>query len=61
MADFCLDCYNKLHHRQYSPGDVTLTVELEICEECGDLRYVIEELRPESIFRKLLRLVLCRI
>lgn len=36
MAEFCLDCMNKMDGTHYTEADVVLDVDL--CEGCGELR-----------------------
>ena len=38
MAEFCLDCWNKLNDTQLKPEDVTLSEELDICEGCAQIK-----------------------
>ncbi len=41
MAEFCLDCWNKLMNRNDPPQKYRISRELELCEECGQLKPVI--------------------
>lgn len=41
MADFCLDCWNKLNKTNGSKRKYILSEELEICEGCGEWKRVI--------------------
>lgn len=34
VAEFCLGCFNRLHHMQLRPEDVTLSEYLDLCEGC---------------------------
>lgn len=43
MADFCLKCFNKINGSNYSEFDVIQ--ELGICEECGEYKDVVIDLR----------------
>ena len=43
MADFCIDCFNKIHNTHYSKVDVI--EEWGICEECGEHKIVVVDLR----------------
>lgn len=36
MAEFCLDCLNRMDGTDYDEADVVLDVDL--CEGCGELR-----------------------
>lgn len=59
MAEFCLDCFNKLclpegwHKR--SEQDVTLSNELELCEGCGEYKLVVILDRPVPFWRRWIR------
>ena len=41
MAEFCLDCWNKMHRKQYDRWDVRLSYRYELCEGCGELKRVV--------------------
>lgn len=41
MAEFCLDCWNKINETQDSKWRYLLSIRKELCEECGELRRVI--------------------
>lgn len=36
MAEFCLDCWNKLNGTHYTERDVIL--ESDLCEGCGEIK-----------------------
>ena len=36
MAEFCLDCYNKLSGEHLTKYDVTL--DMDFCEECCEIK-----------------------
>jgi len=38
MAEFCLDCWNKINHTRLTEEDVILDEELDLCEECGEMK-----------------------
>jgi hypothetical protein len=40
MAEFCLDCYNKLHKTNLKKKDVALSKDL--CEGCGKVTKTID-------------------
>jgi len=46
MAEFCLDCWNKLNHTFLEEKDVTLSEELDLCEGCVQIKQVIVRLAP---------------
>ncbi len=41
MAEFCVDCWNKLHGKDYSPYEFDLTWRKELCEGCGEYKRII--------------------
>lgn len=41
MAEFCLDCWNKLMDSNDPPGKYILSDEPDLCEECGKWKPVI--------------------
>lgn len=41
MAEFCLDCWNKINGTQDSKWRFVLSWGKEICEECGQYKKVI--------------------
>jgi len=48
MAEFCLDCWNELNHTHLQQEDVILSDELDVCEDCVQLKQVIVTLRPRA-------------
>lgn len=44
MAEFCLDCYNKLHGTHYGEGAVKL--DYDLCEGCGEWKLTIVSFYP---------------
>ena len=48
MAEFCLDCYNKLNGTNHRKSDVTLDDELDLCERCGEWKHCILSLEPSG-------------
>lgn len=41
MADFCLECWNKLNKTDYKPSEYILSKERYFCEECNEFKNVI--------------------
>ena len=41
MAEFCLDCWNKLNEMMDSKWRYILSWEKDLCEECGEYKRVI--------------------
>ncbi|MCL2748355.1 MAG: hypothetical protein FWE59_06850 [Oscillospiraceae bacterium] len=38
MAEFCLDCWNKLNHIRLKAEDVVLSDYLDFCEACAEMK-----------------------
>lgn len=41
MAEFCLGCWNKIMKTADPPDMYLISKELDLCEECGELKPVI--------------------
>ena len=41
MAEFCLDCWNKINETQDSQWRYSLSWDKDLCEECGQYKNVI--------------------
>ncbi len=41
MADFCLDCWNKINGTNDNKSKYILSRDLDFCEGCGELKRVI--------------------
>ena len=41
MAEFCLDCWNKMNHIRLTEEDVILSEDLDLCEGCATMQPVI--------------------
>ncbi len=50
MAEFCLDCWNKLNGTHSTERDYILSDDLDLCEGCGQFRPVIEKARSFKWF-----------
>lgn len=55
MAEFCLDCMNKLMGTNDPPKKYILTRELDLCEECGQWKRVIVRVRKRYLLREWLK------
>jgi hypothetical protein len=40
MAEFCIECYNRIHGTDYKKGDVSCSRDL--CEGCGKVKPTID-------------------
>ncbi len=45
MAEFCLDCWNRINGFHKTERDYLLTDEYDLCEGCGQFRPVIRRER----------------
>lgn len=45
MAEFCLDCWNKLNKTRFTEKEYVLSKEPDLCEECGQWKLVIVRVR----------------
>ena len=41
MAEFCLDCWNKLNESNFTEKEYVISREPDLCEECGQWKPVI--------------------
>ncbi len=53
MADFCLDCWNKINESADSPNKYILSKDLGLCEGCGECKSVIIADRKDYYLYKL--------
>ncbi len=60
MAEFCLDCWNKINETSDSPHRYVLSDEEEFCEECGEWKQVIVAERLWSRLQKAVRFLFRR-
>ncbi len=52
MAEFCLDCWNRINESNDSEKKIVLSKDLELCEGCGEWKPVIITLRKRYYMRK---------
>lgn len=50
MAEFCLECWNKINDTNDTKKKFILSSELEMCEECGQFKQVIIWVRKRYIW-----------
>ena len=57
MAEFCLECLNRIHGTDFKDDEVTLQDDL--CEECGKIKPCVVSIgnAGTGIFRRLLALL----
>ncbi|MBQ4542995.1 MAG: hypothetical protein IJA19_02365 [Clostridia bacterium] len=41
MAEFCLDCWNKINGTRYDERKYIISDDLDLCEGCGKWKHVI--------------------
>ena len=49
MAEFCVDCWNKIMDTNDPKKKFILSRELDLCEECGNYRQVIVAFRKRYL------------
>ena len=52
MAEFCLDCWNRLNESNDSEKKFILSKDLEFCEGCGEWKPIIIMMRKGYYMRK---------
>ena len=50
MAEFCLDCLNKISGTNYTKWDVVLSWRRDFCEECCEFKHVVVVIRDHHSF-----------
>lgn len=61
MAEFCLECFNKLNGTDYTEAEVWVDYEeLDICEGCGAFMPCVIALHPKPIRVRLMDWLLKR-
>jgi len=41
MAEFCLDCWNKINGTTHPATKYIISEDLDLCEECGQITHVV--------------------
>ena len=41
MAEFCLDCWNKINHTHLAQEDVILSQESDLCQGCAEIKLTV--------------------
>ena len=54
MAEFCLQCWNKMYKTNDDESKFILSKELDFCEGCGEWKHVIVREREVSLLQKFL-------
>jgi len=50
MAEFCLDCWNELMETDDPPEKYVISKDLDLCEDCGELKHVIVRVKLRYVF-----------
>ena len=50
MADFCLECFNKVFKENYKRSQVSLSRSTSLCEECCKYKRVVTSISPKINF-----------
>ena len=53
MAEFCLECWNRINEISLTEKNVVLSHEYEICEGCGKYKPVVLKLSSNYYFRRI--------
>ena len=51
MAEFCLECLNKVMQTDYKESQVTIDDELDLCEGCGKMKLTVVTIKPTLLQR----------
>ena len=51
MAEFCLECWNKIMGTKDTKRKFIMTRDLELCEECGEWKSVIVRVKRRYIIK----------
>ncbi len=47
MAEFCYECYKKLHKSAGNKSDYVISWGYDLCEGCGEIKHVVTGRRPK--------------
>lgn len=53
MAEFCLNCWNKLNDSHDTEADFKFTKELDLCEGCGEYHHLVIAQRYRTLWSTL--------
>ncbi len=56
MAEFCLECWNRLNQTADGAEEFVISKQPDLCEGCGSLKPVIVTLRSKYRIRQQMRL-----
>ena len=60
MAEFCLNCWNKMNEMSLTNKDVKISKDLYLCEGCGKMQNVIMFYEKYGTIKNLIRKILRR-
>ena len=52
MAEFCLDCWNKINDTNDTPKKYVLSRRSDLCEECGEMKRIIISVRRRYLIKQ---------
>lgn len=52
MAEFCLECWNKIMGSDDPPQKYIFSSEPELCEECGEWKLIIIRIKQRYVFKE---------
>lgn len=52
MAEFCIDCWNKLYETNEPAKKFILSKRLDLCEECGEMKQIIIAVRKRYLLKE---------
>ena len=55
VAEFCLDCWNKINGTDDPPGKYVISRELDVCEECGEWKPIIIRVKRRAMIAEWFR------
>ena len=57
MVEFCLECYNRLHHTHLTEKDID-GFDMDLCEGCGEVKKTIINVKRKPKYSFIKRLLL---
>ena len=60
MAEYCLDCLNKINGTNHSSKKFIISDELDLCEGCSQWKNVVVARRRNIFIKKIRRIIFSR-
>jgi len=60
MAEFCLNCWNKISNMSLTNKDVKISKYLYLCEGCGEIKNVIVFYEKNGLLKSVIRKIIRR-